>query len=165
MKGVLLYIICLYCINRWRKPIATEIPVGSIWSFVCVCISILFSLVRNSYINSLLSNNIIIGYIWKLTNGNLIQSFSSYWLFICRVQLACRVNTHNFSFIFIKNIHIAYYFKTKEAGVLFYIMFILFSSYMPTWGRSTVNRRAELVTSSSPLLFQLQVRTPVLGSV
>ena len=58
----------------------------------------------------------------ELRNGNLIQSFSSHWLFICRVQLACRVNTHNFSFIFIQNINIAYYLKTKEAGVLFYII-------------------------------------------
>ena len=31
---------------------------------------------------------------------------------------------------------------------------------MPTWGRSTVNRQAELVTLSSPLLFQWCVHTP-----
>ena len=36
---------------------------------------------------------------------------------------------------------------------------------MPKWGRSTVNGRAEVVTSSSPLLFQLQVRTRVLASL
>ena len=79
-----------------------------------VCASILFWLV----ILISIAYSPIIGYIGKLSNGNLIQSFSSHWLFICRVQLACRVNTHNFSFIFIQNINIAYYFKTKEAGVL-----------------------------------------------
>ena len=36
---------------------------------------------------------------------------------------------------------------------------------MPKWGRSTVNGRAEVVTSSSPLLFQSQVRTRVLASM
>ena len=83
-----------------------------------VCASILFWLV----ILISIAYSPIIGYIGKLSNGNLIQSFSSHWLFICRVQLAFRVNTHNFSFIFIQNINIAYYFKTKEAGVLFYII-------------------------------------------
>ena len=51
----------------------------------------------------------------------------------------------------------------KEAGgFVLYNLFLLF--YCVKWGRKAVNR-AEVVTSSSPLLFQLQVRTHVLGSL
>ena len=65
MKGVLLYIICLYCINRWRKPIATEIPIGSIWC-VCVCVFLFYS--RSFVILISIAYSPIIGYIGKLRN-------------------------------------------------------------------------------------------------
>ena len=46
----------------------------------------------------------------------------------------------------------------KKAGFVLYNLFTSFSSVQqPTW--------AEVVTSSSPLLFALQARTPVLGSM
>jgi hypothetical protein len=42
---------------------------------VCAArVRFLFLLVRNSYINKLLYNNIIIVFIGKLRNGNLIQA-------------------------------------------------------------------------------------------
>ena len=51
----------------------------------------------------------------------------------------------------------------KEAGILFYIICLYCSVCLNE--AVAVNGRAEVVTSSSLLLFQLQVRTRVLASL
>ena len=56
-RGVLLYIICLYCINRWWKPIATEIRSHPSVCFYCCSgfnVSLLWKLFDAQILNSMI---------------------------------------------------------------------------------------------------------------